>query len=423
MDAESNWISGFWRRIGALLIDTLILGLFGLLLGVFFEQWFVELGTWGGLIGFSISLSYFAVLNSRIGSGQTLGKRALKIRVVNGDNRTITIGRSVVRYMVLGTPFFLNGLSLSSLGVSAPLMYLSFIVFFCGSFSIGYLYVFNRRTRQSLHDLVVGSYVVNIDSEQAALPAVWKTHYGVIGTLFVAVSILPLLTTEMAVPSADLLRSQKVLSDHPSIGRVVINSKTYFQLVGGDGSTNQVIDLQVSLTDNRVKDHEFAETLARSLIASYPRAIEKDSIDVVLVYGYDIGIATKWASHLHRFVPNELLSNKTVEDLLQTTGLKVGMTRDMVTGNMGRPIDRGLNGEVDEWHYCSNNDAGNDDYLVLYFVQDTLVAAGNYYVAKGEPGSAQSDCSLFVKQGSYRPPDYTAVTRLAGQYTSLSDDD
>jgi hypothetical protein len=43
----------------------------------FFQQ-FVELGGWGRAIGFPIAAIYFVILNSRIGGGQTIGKRILK---------------------------------------------------------------------------------------------------------------------------------------------------------------------------------------------------------------------------------------------------------------------------------------------------------------------------------------------------------
>ena len=58
-EVELKWISGFWRRIGALIIDTLILGIAGIVLGLFLESTFVLIGAWGRLVGFSIALIYF----------------------------------------------------------------------------------------------------------------------------------------------------------------------------------------------------------------------------------------------------------------------------------------------------------------------------------------------------------------------------
>ncbi len=101
-------IAGFWRRVLAALIDSTLLGVFGWLLGLLFSQQFMHMGGWGRLVGFVISLLYFAPLNSRIGAGQTVGKRALKIRVTSATGHTLGVARSLVRSCVLCVPFFLN---------------------------------------------------------------------------------------------------------------------------------------------------------------------------------------------------------------------------------------------------------------------------------------------------------------------------
>src|ERR1700688_3195075 len=53
---------------------------------------------------------YFVLLNSRIGKGQTLGKRAMHLQVVNACGEPISVSKSFIRYLVLSAPFFLTGL-------------------------------------------------------------------------------------------------------------------------------------------------------------------------------------------------------------------------------------------------------------------------------------------------------------------------
>ena len=105
-EVRKNWIASFWRRIGALFIDALMLGIIGLVLGVVFEDAFVQIGVWGRLVGFGIALIYFGVMNSKLSEGQTVGKRLLKLRVVDYENKPISLANSGMRYSVLGTPFF-----------------------------------------------------------------------------------------------------------------------------------------------------------------------------------------------------------------------------------------------------------------------------------------------------------------------------
>src|SRR4051812_8490390 len=92
-------IAGFWQRVLGLLIDGAILGLLGMLLGLFFWDTFVTLGPWGRLVGFVIAMLYFVPMNSRVFGGQTLGKRIVGSRVVDRNGRSISLFRSTVRYL------------------------------------------------------------------------------------------------------------------------------------------------------------------------------------------------------------------------------------------------------------------------------------------------------------------------------------
>ncbi len=152
-------ISGFWVRLLALMVDGLCLGLTGLVLGLLLFDSLARLGGWGRLLGFFIALVYFGVLNSAMGKGQTIGKRIMKIEVIDRSGKHLSIGRSFLRYAVLGIPFFLNGALISPSVMISPIGYvIGFILFGAGG-AIIYLYICNRLTRQSLHDLFVGSFV------------------------------------------------------------------------------------------------------------------------------------------------------------------------------------------------------------------------------------------------------------------------
>ena len=61
-------ISGFWRRLVALLWDGLILGIVGFVSGLFFFDSYAQLGPLGRLIGFGVESIYFGFLNSSIGN-------------------------------------------------------------------------------------------------------------------------------------------------------------------------------------------------------------------------------------------------------------------------------------------------------------------------------------------------------------------
>jgi uncharacterized RDD family membrane protein YckC len=305
---ELKWISGFWRRICALLIDTLILGLVGVVLGLFFESFFVQIGAWGRLVGFSIALIYFGFMNSSITGGQTIGKKILKLRVVDSTNAPISLGKSIIRYFILGVPFSLNGAQFSNDAMHSFLMYPLSLILFGGLFSIAYLYIFNRITRQSLHDLAVGSYVVNTDVEQQELGKVWKVHFIIVAILFLAAAVVPVFTAQLAQNESfkGMLKVQSALSNNPSVTYATISSgSSVFSSINEGTKTATYVSSQIFLMTNNVSDVELARRFASIVIANYPEALQKDVIQITLTHGYDIGIASRWSNHAHNFNPRE----------------------------------------------------------------------------------------------------------------------
>lgn len=308
---DLKWISGFWRRIGALFIDTLILGVVGLVLGLFLESLFIQMGGWGRLVGFSIALLYFGVMNSSIAGGQTIGKKAFKIRVVDSNNSPINLGRSILRYLILAIPFSLNGAHFSNEAMLSFLIYPISLIIFGGILSILYLYIFNRVTRQSLHDLVVSSYVVNANSGKQDPGKVWNVHLIIVAVLFLTAAVAPAFTTQLAQsePFKGMLAVQSALSNDPSVAYATISSgSSTFSSANERPKTTTYVSSQVFLKTNNVSDTDFARRLATIVVANYPEALKKDTIHINLTYGYDIGIASSWSNYAHNFSPSELQS-------------------------------------------------------------------------------------------------------------------
>lgn len=311
--AEENqpkWICGFWRRIGALIIDSIVLGVTGFLLGLGLSEVFVGLGSWGRLVGFAIALAYFGILNSNLFDGQTIGKRVLNIRVVDASNNTIPVHRSLGRYAILGIPFFLNGALFSNEIIMSFWMYVFSLVVFGGLFSIVYLYVFNRVTRQSLHDLAVGTYVVNVGAEKLKPGQVWKPHYAVVGILFVVSALVPIYTSGMVKqePFAGLLKSRNELLKNPAVKYAIVSNR-YSLVKSADTATapKHRLIAQIVLKKNETSNSDLARSLATTLASNYPNYSEVGITTVGLVYGYDIGIASAWSQNFYNYQLGELL--------------------------------------------------------------------------------------------------------------------
>jgi len=306
-EKQAKSISGFWRRLGAFAIDGIILGLFGQGLGVFFGELFVDLGAWGSLMGFAIALVYFGVMNSEIAAGQTLGKKVMKIRVVDGDNQPISLIKSFGRFSIFGIPYFLNG---ASPQFPPPEMLTTFwayvltIIIFGGLSSIVYLYLFNRNTRQSLHDLLMRTYVVNVGMDKQHVVEMWRPHVAVVSLLFLcpAIVLVPVFSTDLQQQQqfADPVSIEQLLRENPAVSYASVEGgeRITRTLRTGTGTTETTyviaetsyVIANVFLRKNEVSNTKLARELAELVATNYQDVQKKDVLKINLIYGYHIGI-------------------------------------------------------------------------------------------------------------------------------------
>lgn len=304
-------IAGFWRRLLAFFLDGLALGLVGSSLGLFLFDVLAGIGGWGRVLGSAIALAYLGLMNSRICGGQTLGKRALGIEVVSSSGAPLSVAASFCRSGILCATFFTNGAPLpAELQHPWLLVALGLLVFGVG-LSIAYLFIFNRVTRQSLHDLAVGSYVVRTGAE--TLPvltgAPWRGHYVVVVALMALTAAAPIIMGRLskAAPFAPLLSLQRVLASEPGVRYVMVQAGTNSFFSGAQEGTRVTTGLSIQVViDSKAIDQEaLADRMARIALDRYADASGKDVINVKVSYGYDIGIASAWRSQAFTHSPAE----------------------------------------------------------------------------------------------------------------------
>ena len=125
--------AGFWRRFAAALVDGVLLGIVSaILVGV-------TSATTGRAVGGLVGLVYFVFLEGSA-SGQTIGKKALGIRVYDfrgGTANGIGYGRAIIRYF---------GRIVSAI----PIL-------------LGYFWMIWDKEKQTWHDKFAGSVVVPMD--------------------------------------------------------------------------------------------------------------------------------------------------------------------------------------------------------------------------------------------------------------------
>jgi uncharacterized RDD family membrane protein YckC len=303
-------IAGLWRRLFAFCIDGLLLGALGGCVGLVAFDRLVALGDWGRAVGFAIALIYFGAMDGGLFGGQTLGKRALGIKVATGNGLPLGTGASTLRAAIFCVPYFLNGAFISSGAITSWLSVLQVVMVFGVGISIGYLLLFNRRTRQSLHDLAVGAYVV---SSKAGGPVsdggrLWIGHLSMIGLILLAAAALPYLGQRVARSArfVDLLSVQQGLQQEPDVRHATVNiGINTFSSKNQDTTTTHVFSSRIFLS-RRVADLDsLANNSARIILDRDPAAEREDLIAISIVYGYDIGIASAWRSHDFSFSPGQ----------------------------------------------------------------------------------------------------------------------
>jgi uncharacterized RDD family membrane protein YckC len=288
-------------------LDAVLLGVIGIIAGLIFYETFVRLGGWGRLVGLAVVLPYFGLLNSRVGGGQTLGKRLLGIQVVGADGAPLPLPRSLLRITVLAVPWFLNGAPFPADFLVAPWIYLLATAIFGLGAAILYLLLFNRTTRQSLHDLIAGSYVVPAGAPAAIVNApLRRAHAIVVGLLFAAAALAPFVTSRLASeePFAALMKVFNALNAEPGVVRATVSDGW---TSNGAGRTTYLL-INAFLDEPRLEDARLAQRLARVAIANDPTLLDRQILQVVLIYGYDIGIASAHRSQAYRYPPKEWIT-------------------------------------------------------------------------------------------------------------------
>lgn len=123
---ENKHFAGFWIRFLAFVIDVLILWLPVTLCALIFSDAF------GMIMVLAVQLAYHTILTAKYGG--TMGKRLLRLRVINEEGQHVNYLQSSIRY--LGT--ILSG----------------------AIFYLGYLMIGISRSKQGLHDKLCKTYVI-----------------------------------------------------------------------------------------------------------------------------------------------------------------------------------------------------------------------------------------------------------------------
>lgn len=305
--------AGFWRRVVAVAIDVAVVATMGRVLGMLWFDTLATLGQHGLALGAGVLLAYFGLLASRIGGGATLGKRALSLRVVDRDGRLLNPGVAVARASVVVVPWVLVQLTVPP-GVFATLHgWAAWAAVSLLGWCV-YLFLFNTPSRRSLPDLVAGTTVVRVPADRrtvipTAPDSVWPGHYLVcalaLGLFLAGRTMLP----NPALDDSDHERIEDVRAAlQEQLGTVRVGTHLGYALswrvallpgIGEEAQlgTARFVTVTVGLAGEPKSYDSVVDRVALTLLSLFPEAFERDSIEITVLYGFDIGIAERWIGH------------------------------------------------------------------------------------------------------------------------------
>jgi uncharacterized RDD family membrane protein YckC len=292
-------ISGFWRRVGAFVVDGIVLGIVGQLLVWTTASFWFRIGPYGRIVGALIALAYFALLNSRIGGGRTLGKRVLGIAVVDRMGQPIGVGRSIARTLIWLLPLTFNGWSLPLLAQPFVTGLATVLVFGVGG-AVAFTLIFNARTRQALHDLVCGTYVVRVDEPITELPTATRMPW-IASAIILALAMLMQPIGMLIFPPFEagtlgqMLKLQKVIQRDARFFSVGVLDQTFTS----SRQTTHALKID-AWYKGRLSDkgrEQVMNEIARTALQSLEGIERYDRMVISITSAYDLGIARGNVTH------------------------------------------------------------------------------------------------------------------------------
>lgn len=298
------------RRAIAFMLDLFALQLVA---QIFLHRWFAadlaRLGLWGIPLGAGVVVAYFGVADSRLCSGQTVGKWALRIRVVRRDGKPPGLCRTIVR-AAIASVIYVAYESAADVSAIEPLHAIVLFTMVAGLLAVCYL--INSRTQQLPHDLATATYVVSASRPPVPITQTfWRGHGPIMGAMLCA-----LVVACVSIPRSDDKRQYvnlgtlaTTIGEQQDVAAVSVRSKLilYRSMVAPDPPSMWSV-MATARPTKRLPYYElFAYHIAEQILTRYPASCSAGSIAVNTTYGYNIVIDRQDESHIYEFTPREWL--------------------------------------------------------------------------------------------------------------------
>jgi uncharacterized RDD family membrane protein YckC len=287
-----------FKRLLALIVDFTILGILGYISGLFLEDFYVSLGKYGTLIGSSITIVYFSILQSSIGKGQTLGKKAIGAKVTDLKGEYLSLDKSFLRSFIVFFPIMNVEIFSGGSGMLIILMLLMLTIF------ASFYFILVNKSRRCLHDILINSIVTNkevidIEIEEQNDRSIKKLiPIGVIGILMIGMGIYQTFSENTL---SQLLSAKEKIENVDGVITVneVKSSNTTYSSTNEPSRTYSSVQITVRIDDKNEASNlesKYFDNFYQIIKDEVPESEDVDGVSITLYYGYNIGIASKTQS-------------------------------------------------------------------------------------------------------------------------------
>jgi uncharacterized RDD family membrane protein YckC len=313
-------VAGFWRRVFAFVIDyylvTILVGIAGNTIE--FLNIGLTLGQWNHVLPYAALIAYFAYFDSEKSKKPSIGKRITKIRVVGSSGKPITFKQALMRACLSVPTLMFNYWAPFPEFLASRII--STTIYTGGQLSLAYAFVINRKTRQGIHDILVGTYVVEGERAENFLPAISEFHKFATFLLLVPGLVLAIVIYVFPQSLPDFRWSLFSLPNQEEIEQVYVRegdnmqelARTIYALGGletvnidfynsyssSTSDRSEVFALQIaaplanSCFQNKENCNEFAKKIAKETLSTYPNLNQFTHIRIVFVIGHNL-VVTK----------------------------------------------------------------------------------------------------------------------------------
>jgi hypothetical protein len=230
----------------------------------------------------------------------------MKIAVRDRNNQPIGLGRSFIRILVLTLPALFNNWSIPIYKNFMIVWLISFLIFGLGG-AIVYTMLFNRKSRQGIHDLLLGTYVVYLPGKPIeSFPTTARIHWNItgiwvglvtVGSLAISLINFPLISNTPSTSSKD---AYDILQNDSRFFSAGFNSQAFHDS-NGNTSYSLIITVWYKGKPGEGEKEELTNSIAKTVFENEKDINEYDGMQIKILSGYDIGIAnanvSSWVSN------------------------------------------------------------------------------------------------------------------------------